>query len=107
MEKYSKENIKKTIDIEKDFFERINNTIWDIDLKRIIQENDPRLVELDGTVIKKAGLDGSDVTIEYGTYEYYISITVWNPKNTGGEVNKIDNIVLEVFRKAGIEEWYE
>ena len=107
MEEYSKENIRKTINIEKDFFEKINRAIWEINLRKIIQENDPRVVGINGRILRKSGLDGSDVTIEYGTYQYYISINVWDPKNTGGEVNKINNITLEIFRRAGIDQWYE
>jgi len=96
IEEYSEENISKTIDIDKYFFEKINNGIWEINLQKICQENY-------GII----GNDGSDITIEYGTFQYYMSITVWNPKGTGGEVNKVNDIVLEIFRKANMESLYE
>jgi hypothetical protein len=96
MEEYSKENINKTIDIEKTFFENIDNAIWKIDTKKLIQEN-----------ISIMGLDGSNVTIEYGTFQYYLTINAWSPKNIKGETEKINEILLEIFKKADLENWYE
>jgi hypothetical protein len=96
IEKYSKENINKTIDIGKIFFENIDNAIWEIDTKKLIQENN-----------NKMGLDGSDVTIKYGTFQYYLTINVWSPKNNNGEVEKINEILMEIFKKANLEDWYE
>ena len=107
MEEYSRENISKTIDIDKDFFERINNDIWKIDLQKIFQENYNTIMWVDGSLRRRLGNDGSEVTIEYGTFQYYMSITVWNPKDTGGEVGKVNDIILEIFRKADMESLYE
>ena len=88
-------NINETIEIDKYFFEKIASDIWDIDIKKIIRDKN-----------KIIGFDGSDLTIEHGTSQYYRSITVWNPKETEGEIGKINKIVLEVFDKAGLIEWY-
>ena len=52
------------------------------------------------------GLDGSNITIEYGSFQYFMSINVWNPRHTKGEVEKINEIVLEVFKKANVDQWY-
>jgi hypothetical protein len=96
IEEFAKNNINETIDIEKEFFQRISNDIRKIDLENIIQEN--RSI---------AGADGSTVSISYGTYLYFTTINVWTPKNTKGEVIKVNDIVLEVFKKANLEEWYQ
>jgi len=107
MEEYSKENISKTIDIDKYFFEKINNDIWEINLQKICQENYSTIIWIDGSLRRRLGNDGSEVTIEYGTFQYYMSITVWSPKDTGGEVDKVNDIVLEIFRRADMESLYE
>jgi hypothetical protein len=107
IEGYSKENISKTIDIDKYFFEKINNDIWEINLQKIYQENYSPIMWVDGSLIRRGGEDGSEVTIEYGTFQYYMSITVWNPKNTGGEADKVNDIILEIFRRADMESLYE
>jgi hypothetical protein len=83
------------IDIDKDFFEQISNEIWNINLQKIVQENN-----------NSSGRDGSYITIEYGSFQYFMSINVWNPRNTKGEVEKINAIVLEVFRRANVDQWY-
>ncbi|MCL2720751.1 MAG: hypothetical protein FWD47_05375 [Treponema sp.] len=95
MEEFAKENINIIIEIDKDFFERISNEIWNINLMRIVQENN-----------SSTGRDGSSVIIEYGSFQYFMSINVWNPRNTRGDVEKINSIALEVFRKANVDQWY-
>jgi hypothetical protein len=35
-----------------------------------------------------------------------MSINVWNPRNTKGEVERINAIVLEIFRRANVDQWY-
>jgi hypothetical protein len=35
-----------------------------------------------------------------------MSINVWDPRNTKGEVEKINEIVLDVFKKTNLELWY-
>ena len=107
IEKYSEENISKTIDIDKEFFLIINEKILKIDSQKIFQENKSTFMLIDGNIRRKIGNDGSDVTIQYGTLQYYMSIRVWNPKNTPGEASKVNDIVLEIFKKANMNEWYE
>jgi hypothetical protein len=95
MEEFAKDNINIIIDIDKDFFEQISNKIWNINLLKIVQENNNTM-----------GRDGSSVTIEYGSFQYFMSINVWNPKNTKGEVENVNAIVLDVFRRANVDQWY-
>ncbi|MDR0315315.1 MAG: hypothetical protein LBH97_00270 [Treponema sp.] len=95
MEEFAKDNINMIIDIDKDFFENISKEIWNIDLLKIVQENN-----------NSSGRDGYSVTIEYGSFQYFMSINVWNPGNTKGEVERINAIVLEVFRRANVDQWY-
>jgi len=95
MEEFAKDNINIIMDIDKNFFENISIKIWNINLIKIIQENKNTI-----------GLDGSNIIIEYGSFQYFMSINVWNPRNTKGEVEKINEIVLEVFKKANVDQWY-
>jgi len=96
MENHERNNIDIMMDIERDFFYDISNELREINFDNIIQEN-----------LQIAGADGSSVSIEFGTYLYNITITVWSPRNTGGEVDKINKIVEKVFEKAGLIEWYQ
>ena len=56
---------------------------------------------------QKSERDGSTLSIEYGTFQYFITITVWNPQETGGEVEKVNRIAVKIYEKAGVIQWYE
>ena len=93
IEEYSKDNINISMKIEKDFFENIYNKLLEIDLNKVIQE-------------EIIGLDGYTVIIEFSLNDKIKTIDVWSPKDRDGEVEKINEIVLEVFNKANISQWY-
>ena len=98
MKEFAKDNINVIIDIDKNFFEQISNEILKINFLKIAQDNN---------YTQSFGLDGSSVIIEYGSFQYFMSINVWDPRNTKGEVEKVNGIVLEVFRKANVDQWYD
>jgi hypothetical protein len=93
MEEYAKENINNIIEIEKDFFENIYNKLLEIDLIKVVQE-------------EIIGLDGYTVIIEFSLNDKIETIDVWCPSDRSGEVEKINEIVLEVFSKANVSQWY-
>ena len=97
IEEFAKENINQIIDIEEEFFTKISKEIWNIDLLKLIQENNNNSI----------GMDGSTIIIEYGLLQYSLSINVWNPRNTRGEVEKVNAIAVEIFKRANVEQWYQ
>jgi hypothetical protein len=99
LEEAAKSNIDTTIAIDKEFFESMYNLLFEVDIKKLIEE----------TTISGPAADGSSATIEYGIRPHFITVSISNQekKKTTGEISKINEIILEIFRKAGLEDYYD
>lgn len=93
MVEYEKDNIKFSMEIEEDFFHNIYKKLLEIDLVKLVQEEED-------------GLDGYSVTIEFNINQERKTIDVWCPSLKSGEAKKVSKIVLEVFKKANVSQWY-
>jgi hypothetical protein len=87
-------DINETINIESIYFENIYDRLFEINIKKIIEEHEPKIVA-----------DGSSVVIEFGANQSFISIGV-RPGSTMGEIGKVDQIIKEIFEKASLIEYY-
>jgi hypothetical protein len=96
-EYYGKMNINKVVTIEKEYFENIFNRLFEIDIKKIIEEYNPR----------EPAADGSSANIQFGTSAYFISIAIGEPGSGTGEKGKADQIIKELFERADLLEYYE
>ncbi|GHU75776.1 hypothetical protein FACS189461_2540 [Spirochaetia bacterium] len=96
-EYYSEMNINEVVNIEREYFENIYNRLFEINIKRIIEEAAPR-----GPVA-----DGSSVNIQFGINPGFISIGIGDPGRMSGEIGKVDQIIKEIFETAALLDYYE
>jgi hypothetical protein len=99
MDEAAKSNIDITMDIDKDFFENLYNQLFEVNIKKLIDE----------TTMSGPVADGSSAIIEYGIRPCFITVGISNQEmeETTGEISKINNVIFEIFRKAGLEGYYE
>jgi hypothetical protein len=98
LEEAAKSNIDITVDIDKDFFENLYDQLFEVNIKKLIDET-----KMSGPVA-----DGSSATIVYGIRPCFITVGVGQDiKKTTGEMAKINKVILEIFEKAGLEGYYE
>ena len=84
------------IPIENEFFEYIYNELMDIDFQEILRSTE-----------NIVGADGNRVTIRFGTMNY-ITVSLWTPNSMIENVNiaRVNQLIIEIFEKIGLLEWY-
>jgi hypothetical protein len=94
-EEYEYSRTEKTIPIDKEYFDMIDEKIISLDFREIITRSK-----------YLAGADGFGVRIKIGSLSGNLDLYVWSPLNRAEErkTDKVHAILQELFIKADIEE---